>query len=119
MLATGFIGQTRPNPTSLIWMVHPVQIDPPFLKPSESIGMVRLDGDKGSKEVSIFIEREWRGRGLGLSALSWAIKDEPHVEAIVRKDNAASQKLFRRAGFVPEIETPTVTIFAWRRAADA
>jgi RimJ/RimL family protein N-acetyltransferase len=85
------------------------------------VGMVRLDMvDLGrTKSVAVFVEDRARRRGIALSALRQIVSTEPCVEAVVRKDNAASQKLFRRAGFVPEIETPTVTIFAWRRAADA
>lgn len=63
------------------------------------VGMVRFD--RGERiEVSINLNPEHRGRGLSHPLLSAALGlVQGDVWAVVREDNAASRRLFERAGF--------------------
>jgi RimJ/RimL family protein N-acetyltransferase len=67
-------------------------------------GQIRLDRDGASAEVDISVAAGRRGQGVGLSLLTApALADWPglaRLEAAVRRENAASRALFRRAGFV-------------------
>lgn len=65
----------------------------------EKIGMVRFDrGDE--TEVSINLNPAHRGRGLSQPLLAAALALEPgEVWAEIRPENAASLRLFERAGF--------------------
>lgn len=75
----------------------------------ERVGMCRFDSlaDHSSTVISINVAPAWRGRGIGgllLSAALGRFRDDhatPHtVVAQVRRDNAASTRLFLAAGFV-------------------
>jgi len=69
------------------------------------VGMVRFDALTDGWEVSINVAPARRGQGLGAAMLDRAMRDmragEPATPIIahVRADNAASQRLFHRAGF--------------------
>lgn len=75
------------------------------------IGFVRFDLIKDQKAkfaVSILIEDEQRGRGLGALALTQAILKlkasygPSELEAVIHKENLNSIKLFSRMGFIQD-----------------
>lgn len=75
----------------------------------ERVGMCRFDcvADQSSAVISINVAPDWRGRGVGGLVLSAALSrfHEDHrkartIVAHVRRDNAASTRLFLAAGFV-------------------
>jgi RimJ/RimL family protein N-acetyltransferase len=83
----------------------------------EPVGTVRFDrdtGDASNWEVSITVAPKHRGHGLSgqILAAGERILTERHrvvrILAGVRRDNAASAALFRRAGY---LETPPVGAF--------
>ena len=70
------------------------------------IGQVRLERvDDRVAEIHIGLAPEARGTGLGRAALSLACEDAPNllgvseVRALVRRENEASLRAFRAAGF--------------------
>lgn len=72
------------------------------------IGQVRFDRvDDDACEISIYLIREYTGRGLGVSALKLACEaifdswDISLILAFIRDDNASSVSAFRKAGFSP------------------
>lgn len=78
-------------------------------------GMARLDQkNPGVYEVSILVDPDKQGRGIGKAALAGLRKLRPGAifEAQVMAQNAASVALFLAAGYVPEnhkyIQRPTV-----------
>jgi ribosomal protein S18 acetylase RimI-like enzyme len=65
----------------------------------EKVGMVRFDRGEVT-EVSINVNPQHRGRGLGFTLLSEALnRVEGDVWAEVKDENLASRRLFERAGF--------------------
>ncbi|MDQ2959659.1 MAG: GNAT family N-acetyltransferase [Candidatus Dormibacteraeota bacterium] len=68
-------------------------------------GQVRLDIADGNATVSIAVERERRGQGLGLAMLNAmieAVAGDPDIHllrAFAAPDNVASVVVFERAGF--------------------
>ena len=71
---------------------------------ADPAGVLRLDRtarDQAAYEVSILIDPEKRGLGLGKAALKLAARLAPEAElfAEVHPDNAASNSLFASAGF--------------------
>lgn len=58
--------------------------------------------DDGSLWLSIFLNKNMQGKGIGSLALEKfckAYKQRP-LFAVIRKSNGASQKVFRKVGFV-------------------
>jgi RimJ/RimL family protein N-acetyltransferase len=79
-----------------------------FLENSKVIGMSRLDAVSGSVhqfEISILVNPELHGKGMGTKILSWTCDSffdlQPHhtIVAYVHRYNHISQKLFIGAGF--------------------
>jgi UDP-2,4-diacetamido-2,4,6-trideoxy-beta-L-altropyranose hydrolase len=71
----------------------------------KAVGFVRLDQKSTDKsEVSILLSVDAQGKGLGQIALTHLRLTHPqrHIVASVHPENAASQALFRRAGFRQE-----------------
>jgi UDP-2,4-diacetamido-2,4,6-trideoxy-beta-L-altropyranose hydrolase len=71
---------------------------------SEPVGVVRFDSVKDdvmSYEASITMAPKYRGNGLSKTILDTACRamDEFTINAEIRKDNAASRKIFERCGF--------------------
>lgn len=74
----------------------------------EPIGVVRFDrlDEPGRWEVSVNLAPSARGRGLAVPLLTaghdWLVAAEgpAEVTALVQADNEASQRTFRRAGYV-------------------
>ena len=68
-------------------------------------GVLRLDPmiDESGYEVSILVAPDLQARGIGRGALRLARRLLPDEDlfAEVLPENAASQALFRRAGYVP------------------
>jgi RimJ/RimL family protein N-acetyltransferase len=84
-------------------------------------GTARLDMVGREADVSIHLAREWRGRGVGSSALS-ALAESAFREleidrllASVKPDNHASLAAFAKAGFV-RVESGPVVLFEKRRS---
>ena len=71
----------------------------------EAIGQVRFSTEKNPPEVSIIVAKNFRSKGLGTQLLTEACQkfskenDAERIEALVRADNPASQKLFIKSGF--------------------
>ena len=79
----------------------------------KEIGFIRLfdleDVDGGYPLFDLRIRAEYRGRGLGKSAVQWLtpylFEKHPKLERIVgttRADNSAMRKVFRSSGYVKE-----------------
>lgn len=79
----------------------------------EAAGFVRLEGEQaGRMEVSILVASAFQGRGAGSAALA-AMKRlhrEWVIEATVLSENAASMRMFEKAGFRPS----GMDRFEWR-----
>jgi UDP-2,4-diacetamido-2,4,6-trideoxy-beta-L-altropyranose hydrolase len=87
------------DPHTRIWIVE---------RDGEAVGSVRFQDKGDGPEVAIYIDESARDAGVAGTALGLAL-DEAHAvwpgrEAIarVRPDNAASQRLFGRAGFAQQ-----------------
>jgi UDP-2,4-diacetamido-2,4,6-trideoxy-beta-L-altropyranose hydrolase len=85
------------DPSTRIWIVE---------RYATPVGGVRLQDKGDGPEIAIYIDAPTRGAGIAGAALGLAF-DEAHsvwpgseVIARVRPDNAASGRLFERAGFV-------------------
>ena len=75
-----------------------------------SIGALRIDG----KEVSIWIDRRYRGRGIATYILSKHTKKGMIAKIVL--NNFASMKAFIRAGFMPEeLVSPKTQFWFYRR----
>jgi spore coat polysaccharide biosynthesis protein SpsF len=94
----------------LIARLKRVQIEPFFIFETEGslIGMSRLDllGEYGSKyEISILVGPTHQSQGIGTLILKRTCESisslnfQKPIIAKVHKDNAASQRLFKKAGF--------------------
>jgi RimJ/RimL family protein N-acetyltransferase len=86
------------DPETFIWIIESDQ------KP---VGQLRLMNKAEAYEVDIYVARNWRHRGVAQQALTVGIRNflaeregSQRVRARVRSDNAPSQRLFERAGFV-------------------
>jgi RimJ/RimL family protein N-acetyltransferase len=88
----------------------------------EPLGVVRFDrtAEPGRWEVSVNLDPAARGRGLAAPLLDagrdWLRGRESATEivALVRDDNTASQRAFRRAGYVEESTTDGwITLILW------
>ncbi len=66
------------------------------------MGVVRLDNSaQGQYTISIFIDADYFGKGIGKYALQQIDNLHPDavISATVLKENSASQALFSRAGY--------------------
>lgn len=87
----------------------------------EPVGQIRLSpDDAGRRVVDIYLLPTARGRGLARAALTEALRraaalwpGEP-VYAEVMAQNAASHRLFRKAGFSVEAVAPTHTLYRFQ-----
>jgi RimJ/RimL family protein N-acetyltransferase len=83
-----------------------------LLDGGEPMGLVRFDMQGHSAVVSVSIAAEFRGRGLGGRLIRkaceafFAARPIARVNAYIKKDNVASQKVFARAGFSREPDVP-------------
>lgn len=102
----------------ITWADHAAWFDRTLARPSSSLylievdyspaAMVRFDALDGEAAVSINVNPDLRGRGVGRRALVMACEryaaeaasPRPRVVAEVRVGNAPSLRLFRSAGFV-------------------
>ncbi len=73
----------------------------------EPFGQIRFDRrGPGVAETGISIDRRFRGRGFGSELIRRGVRmlfelsDVDTVHALIRKENPASRKAFRGAGFV-------------------
>jgi len=79
-----------------------------------AVGTARLDIAGCESAVSINLAREWRGRGVGSSALRALVElafgelEIDHLIASVKPDNHASLAAFARAGFTRTQSGPAV-----------
>ncbi len=68
------------------------------------VGYCRLDSENNSYAVSIAIDPDYHGKGLGTILLSESLRQldtNKVVLATVRKDNPASLRIFEKNGFIP------------------
>lgn len=86
---------------------------------TQRLGMLRFDPTLHGCEISIVIEASWRGKGVGQWALEaiepWLKRQGVNsIQALVHRDNEASQKLFARAGYQKiGAETPFDRLEKW------
>lgn len=92
----GWFDARLADPRTRIWIVE---------RDAAPVGGIRLQDKGDGPEIAIYIDAPARGAGVAGAALGLAL-DEAHSvwpgsEAIarVRPDNAASRRLFERAGF--------------------
>ena len=84
------------------------------------VGTARLDLVEHEAAVSIHLAREWRGRGVGSSALRALVEhafgelDIDHLLAKVKPENHASLAAFAKAGFNRTGSGPVVRFERWR-----
>ena len=70
---------------------------------NKDIGLVRMEGEQGSCEVSIYLIPGNQGKGFGFKALSKAINENTSFNtfnANVQIKNNQSQKLFLKLNFI-------------------
>ncbi len=64
------------------------------------VGFVRQDQmDSPGGDVTVFVLPHHQNRGYGTGALKIFREEHPRARALIRKDNAKSQKVFEHAGF--------------------
>jgi RimJ/RimL family protein N-acetyltransferase len=89
------------DPSARLWIAE---------EGGKAVGQVRVDSENGVGVVSIAVEPDQRGRGLGsaiLRAMLVEVSRERITEtlrATVRHDNVASLRAFERVGFRPLAE---------------
>jgi UDP-2,4-diacetamido-2,4,6-trideoxy-beta-L-altropyranose hydrolase len=109
-----------------VWYANSLRRDDRILVIGEvsdgKAGIVRFDRTEGSEwEVSITVNPQMRGRGLGARLLSAAIAERrnemgnPDLIARIKPENAASQRIFEKAGF--ELEEESAGQLIMRRPA--
>jgi RimJ/RimL family protein N-acetyltransferase len=85
------------NPNARIWIVECKK---------EAIGQVRVELIEGVLNIDIFIDHVARGKGAGLRSIELLIKKcrklwlNIDLIATIKKQNEASIRLFKRAGFI-------------------
>ena len=88
------------------------------------VGQIRFEPRGGAYEVSVSIDTESRGRGLGSRLISagvdWLAQHHPGetVRATVSQDNARSVAAFERAGFARTGEADADGWLTLERTAD-
>jgi UDP-2,4-diacetamido-2,4,6-trideoxy-beta-L-altropyranose hydrolase len=81
------------------------------------VGQLRLQDKGEGPEVAIYIAPPWRNSGIATNALEAGLREArsrwPGALAIarVRRDNARSQRLFERSGFVPAAIAPDHIVY--------
>lgn len=80
---------------------------------SENAGTVRFDHNRGECEITVYLMKEFTGRGLGVDAVKAAIPkafdkwpEASHISANIRPENSPSLRAFKKCGF---IEQPSET----------
>ena len=74
-----------------------------FEEQEHSVGMVRLDNAGDNRVIiSILIDPQYYGLGIGYAALNEVATrhSDKTIEATVKSENKASQKLFTKAGYI-------------------
>lgn len=80
---------------------------------SDRCGVVRMDlsGDADSAEISVALNPDYRGRGLGRECIRMSSErvleqtEATRVDALVRPENEASIRAFEAAGYEPRETT--------------
>jgi len=93
------------------------------MRGQSDVGYVRFNQHRTLTEVSIYLNPDFRGHGLGVLVLLTAqraflensVVDE--LRAYVKHGNSASLRLFQAAGYAAEISDDHGTWYSWR--ADA
>jgi RimJ/RimL family protein N-acetyltransferase len=80
---------------------------------SKAIGQVRLEPRREGHLIDIYIVPERRGRGVAVAALEAALRAAGIATAVarVKGGNAASHRLFRKAGFAEMGREGGMTIY--------
>lgn len=92
----GWIEARLADPRTCIWIAE---------RDAIAVGGIRLQDKGDGPEIAIYIDAPARGEGIAGAALGLALDEAhsvwPSSEAIarVRPENAASRRLFERAGF--------------------
>ena len=87
------------------------------------VGYVRFDQDRERAEVSVYLNPDFRGHGLGVSVLLTAqaalvnTSEVKELRAYVKHGNSASRRLFEDAGYAVDTSDDHGTWYSWR--ADA
>lgn len=111
---TAFREYVRANPVTAadhdLWLSDRLAQEPVTLwlawRGADPCGSVRMDLDGlGSAEISVVVDRRYRGQGIGSILLEWATAAAPGLGvdtllARIRPGNAASRALFEDAGYV-------------------
>lgn len=80
-----------------------------FLEGTQRVGVVRFEIQSKICEVSIIVSPKQRGQGIGEKILKIAIAHMPsnyqirELHAYIRRGNDASKKIFRRNGFILDV----------------
>jgi spore coat polysaccharide biosynthesis protein SpsF len=91
---------------------------------STSVGFVRVDVASAVGTVSIAIDADRRGHGLGTAILHAVLErlegdfQIEVLEALVQPDNVASLRAFQAAGFRPAGQRGPLTLLRWARMED-
>jgi RimJ/RimL family protein N-acetyltransferase len=94
---------------------------------SRPIGQVRFDIDAGRAVLSVIVDAEFRGRGIGPRLIALATRELlatriiDEIVAFTRPENEASQRALESAGFIAAgpREVRGQLALAWRFAAEA
>jgi len=75
-----------------------------YKTPKHKLGQVRFDNTKKNKTfITYSVSNEFRGKNVGFSMLNLALKKnifKTPIYAIVKKNNEASNKIFKKLGFI-------------------
>lgn len=85
-----------------------------------AVGQVRLQGDESGREVSIFVDRAARRRGIAGEAIEQALAafGGRLAHARVRTTNTASRRLFESLGFRLAAEQPEFIVYVRAAAGE-
>lgn len=102
------------NPKKIKWEEHEAWFEGKMSNPyskifileniNHPIGQIRYDRkDEGFWDIDFFIDKKFRGMGLGQKIIELSLnKISGIVRAVVKKENVASCKVFEKLGFQRE-----------------
>lgn len=91
------------------WLTENVQYFEVIEEAGERAGAVRVQDN----EISIWLDRDFRGKGLALITIN-SVK-EKGMKAQIVKENIPSMRAFIRAGFLPKVVLNDVYLFEYEK----
>jgi RimJ/RimL family protein N-acetyltransferase len=93
------------RPGSPMWIVE---------QAGTAVGVVRIDDAAGRGRISIALDGQARGRGVGRAAIARALaRWRRPVVAEIMSDNRRSRRCFEACGFRPVAERDGLVVYHW------